>query len=297
MGDKIQHPRSYGELPKRTKREYLNPNDVPNGLPSKANVLKVWVDHNQIENEIKGMQVHVKFRVNNFKGKQGTVNAYFFKENGNPLKDSNRDYYTTSGNVSTWGNFQLGYVNAIYNDYTLFIPNKELHLYGKHNLKFRIQIFDTSTGDALSPSSDWVSFTYTGPEAHVRKVWVDHNQYQDSVKGMRIHVKFEVNNFKGATGTVNAYFYQKDGDPLKDTNGSYYTTSGNVSTWGNNFQPSYVNATYNDYTLFMPYSELHLRGKHNLKFYIRIFGQDAGNALSDVSDWVSFTYTGPEAHV
>lgn len=127
-------------------------------------------------------------------------------------------------------------------------------------------------------------------KARIQKVWVDYNQYQDSVKGMRIHVKFNVDNFKDAKGRVVAYFYYKvNGHPLKDTNGSYNTTSDNVST-GRNFQPNYLKSTYNDYTLFMPYKELHLgRGKHDLKFYIEIFDSSTWTALSDKSDWVHFT--------
>ena len=131
------------------------------------------------------------------------------------------------------------------------------------------------------------------PKSDILKVWVDHNQYQDSVEGMRIHVKFNVHNFKDGSGRVVAYFYKENGDPLKDTNGRYYTTSGEVSTSGK-FQPKYVRSVYNDFKLFFPYQELHMpRGKHNLKFQIRIFKVDSGtwDALSTASDWVHFTYS------
>ena len=132
------------------------------------------------------------------------------------------------------------------------------------------------------------------PKSDIFKVWVDHNQYQDSVKGMRIHVKFNVRNFKDGKGRVVAYFYKKNGDPLKDTNGRYNTTTGDVSTSGK-FQPRYVNSVYNDFKLFFPYQELHMaRGKHNLKFRIRIFKSNnsgSWDALSDLSDWVHFTYS------
>ena len=67
------------------------------------------------------------------------------------------------------------------------------------------------------------------PEARILKVWVDHNQFEDGVKGMRIHVKFEVDNLKGGKGSVIAYFYYKNGNPLKDFNEKYRTTNGEVS--------------------------------------------------------------------
>ena len=133
----------------------------------------------------------------------------------------------------------------------------------------------------------------TTPKSRIFEVWVDHNQDQDSVKGMLIHVKFEVNNFKDSSGSVAAYFYNENGDPLEDTNGRYNTTSGNIAT-SRKFQPSYVKTVYNDFKLFFPNKELHLVGgkKHNLKFRIRIFNVNSGtwNALSDFSDWVHFTY-------
>ena len=148
----------------------------------------------------------------------------------------------------------------------------------------------TTTHRTPVPTTDILN---AAPKSRIFKVWVDHNQYQDSVKGMRIHVKFNVHNFKGANGRVVAYFYKKNGDPLKDTNGRYNTTSGNVSTSGN-FQPSHLKSIYNDYTLFMPNKELHLvGGKHNLKFRIKIFKFNKSgpwDALSDSSDWVHFTY-------
>ena len=78
------------------------------------------------------------------------------------MKDANGRYNTTIGDVSTSGNFQPGYVNSVYNDFKLFIPYKELHMArGKHNLKFRIKIFNSGTWNALSDSSDWVHFTYS----------------------------------------------------------------------------------------------------------------------------------------
>ena len=131
------------------------------------------------------------------------------------------------------------------------------------------------------------------PKSDILNVWVDHNQYQDSVKGMQIHVKFNVHNFKDGSGRVVAYFHKKNGDPLKDTNGRYKTTAGDVSTSGK-FQPRDVNSVYNDFTFFFPYNELHrARGKHDLKFHIKIFKFDSGtwDALSDASDWVHFTYS------
>ena len=291
VGYKLQHPKAY-LLPDRV---------IPAGniLPgrlinlAKARILKVWVDHNQFEGAVKGMRIHVNFKVDNLKGGAGRVNAYFYAKNGKPLKDFNGSYRTINGNVSVGREFQPGYVNTLYeDDFHIFMPYSELHMAGKRDLKFCVQIFEQGTGNALSPQADWVHLTYTGPEAHVLKIWVDHNQFEGVVKGMRIHVNFKVDNLKGGRGSVNAYFYYANGNPLKDFNKSYRTIDGNVSV-GREFQPGYVNTLYeDDFHIFMPYSELHMSpGKHDLKFNVEIFERGAGNALGSPSDWVHFTLT------
>jgi hypothetical protein len=69
-----------------------------------------------------------------------------------------------TGNVGLSRNFRPAYVNAIYKDYTLFLPYNELHLHaGKHSLEFHVQIFNQS-GKALSAKSNWLSFTLTNIE-------------------------------------------------------------------------------------------------------------------------------------
>ena len=55
----------------------------------------------------------------------------------------------------------------------------------------------TTTDRTLVRTTD---ISNAAPKSHISEVWVDHNRYQDSVKGMLIHVKFEVNNFKDGKG-------------------------------------------------------------------------------------------------
>ncbi|MCM1501918.1 MAG: BACON domain-containing protein [Bacteroidales bacterium] len=104
--------------------------------------------------------------------------------------------------------------------------------------------------------------------AKVEKITVDHNVYDGNQKGMRIHVKFSVNNMKGKTGRIVAYFYRDNGNPLKDKNSSYCTTGGEVATY-EDFTPGYESTIYNDFKIFMPLSELHITdsGKTSCYFY------------------------------
>ena len=124
-----------------------------------ARVLKIWTTYDHVQNGVKGMRIHVTFKVHNFKGKPGIAVAYFYGRNGVPLKDSNQRYWTQDGNISVGGNFQPGYVNTIYDGYTLFIPHSELHReQGWHDLKFKVQIFNQGTGKPLSSASHWYHF-------------------------------------------------------------------------------------------------------------------------------------------
>jgi|GEM_PF-4693579 len=131
-----------------------------------------------------------------------------------------------------------------------------------------------------------------GPRyAEIESIWVDHNQMWDGVKGMLIHVKFTVHNMLNRSGQCIAYFYYNDASdtPLQDINNSYCTVGGDVSI-GKNFTPNYESSRYDDFTLFMPNSELHVTGKQSLKFYIGIYDNDSKEWLCDNSAWQYFTY-------
>ena len=122
-------------------------------------ILSVRVEHNQTVNRRNGIRIRATFEVDRYKGQPGIVCAYFYRKNGTPLKDRNYQYYSANGNVSVGGWFKPGYVNTIYRDYALFIPYSELHSgSGRHDLKFMVQVFNRSTGKALSDASNWGHF-------------------------------------------------------------------------------------------------------------------------------------------
>ncbi|MCZ7360732.1 MAG: PKD domain-containing protein, partial [Candidatus Methanoperedens sp.] len=126
------------------------------------------------------------------------------------------------------------------------------------------------------------------PSAKIEDISVDYDVWEGDSYGMRIHVSFTVNNLKDMNGRANAYFFTADGMALNDFNQKYYTTDGKVASWMD-FTPSYENSRYDDLTIFMPYSELHMApGQHNLKFYVSI--NYKGTSLYK-SAWVPFTFT------
>ncbi len=122
-----------------------------------AKIESVWVDHNQFQNFQKGMIIHVKFTVDNMKGKKGRCVAYFYYANGTALKDWNNRYCTTDGHVSTGEDFTPSYTNSTYHDFRIFMPYDELHATGA--LKFFIQLFDHRNSGI--GESGYTLFTFT----------------------------------------------------------------------------------------------------------------------------------------
>jgi hypothetical protein len=119
------------------------------------------------------------------------------------------------------------------------------------------------------------------PRGKVQEIWADHNVYEYGEKGMRLHIKFDVDNLKGEDCQVIVYFYYQSGKALKDFNDSYCTYDGSVSV-SDNFIPSYESSVYNDFKIFMPYDELHMGdGKHNLKCNVRLFAKSLDVFVSD----------------
>lgn len=116
----------------------------------------------------------------------------------------------------------------------------------------------------------------------IEQVWVEHNKLRGLVKGMKIHVKFSTYGVRGITGNCAAYFSFANGTRLMDYNGAFRAMDGQVSC-GGSFVPNYDSCVFNDYELFMPYTELHINGKADCKFQVQVMigGQYASS--QDVS--------------
>lgn len=109
-----------------------------------VSISSVTVDHNVYQNGEKGMRINVSISANNMSGKKLSVVAWFYFKDGTKLKDSNRNYRTTDGQVST---SESEYISGD-NDrrtVTLFLPYSELHISskGEHSLKFDIGVFES----------------------------------------------------------------------------------------------------------------------------------------------------------
>lgn len=117
-----------------------------------------------------------------------------------------------------------------------------------------------------------------GPSAKIESLNVDHNVTQGGQKGMLIHVKFSTSKMKGRQGYVAVYFHRKDGTPLKDENSNYCTTTGYVAC-SDTFTPTYEESLYEDFQIFMPYSELHVSDPGETECYFVVFIWDGDDPL------------------
>lgn len=139
-----------------------------------------------------------------------------------------------------------------------------------------------------------------GPSAEVNSVWVEHNvertvfnsvfnpyfgwqQVPSTYNVMRIHVDFDVENMKGKTIRVCAFFYDEDGDKMRASNTNYRTSDGQV-TVQDKATPRYESSNYSDFTMEIPYSAI-TKGKN--KFVIQI--QDNNGEYLGESDYEYFT--------
>ena len=97
----------------------------------------------------------------------------------------------------------------------------------------------------------------------IQDVWVDYDTWENGQKGMRVHVKFTVSTQENSQCSVVMCFEYRvfgvrprDWRPLIDVNGKYVTTNGEVAV-AKNFTHHSFETTYDDFNIFMPYSELH----------------------------------------
>ncbi len=126
--------------------------------------------------------------------------------------------------------------------------------------------------------------------ANIHYIDIEHDVYRNGVKGLNVLATFTVNGMKGKTGQIVAYFIYEDGSPLKDLNGKYDTTDGDVSS-GENFTPRYDSAKYTDFKIFIPLKELHLgSGSTTVKVFVAIFDENL-KQIGQVSDYDSFVYS------
>ncbi|MEQ1745813.1 MAG: hypothetical protein ABMA02_10325 [Saprospiraceae bacterium] len=126
-----------------------------------------------------------------------------------------------------------------------------------------------TTTNSEKPKSTTAKPAVAKPAARFGNVTVQHNYLRNKQKGLLIHLKFKVENMEGQTCAAVAYFLDETKQPIRDLNGKYKSKKGNVASV-RKFRPKGDAVSYNDFKLFMPYSELHKKGKHKILYYVAV---------------------------
>jgi len=250
-----------------------------------ARIESVRADHNVFENGRKGMRVHAKIHLNGMKGEKASFLAFFYDGDNNTLQDTDDTFTTSAGKICCWKDVVPKYENALWEDATMFLPYEQLHLTeDRRNLSFRVVVRDESGKSPVTVvKSDPVAFTYTHPGrwATLDDTRTEFDVVESGEKGMRIHTRLNIRGMKGELARVTAYFHFAGGTPLKDFDKSYTTNDGQASV-GKNVTPSYDASEWEDLTLFIPYSQLHLgKGEHSCKYDILVWDKSGASSLSD----------------
>lgn len=264
--------------PVRTPTPYPSNNTKPS-----AAFKDIWIDYDVEEGGVDGMRIHVKFTTYRMKNIPGYLAIYFMDKNGNYLKDKNNKFESSTNEVAVYREITPGYDPADFNDYTVFMPYGELDLpNGKYDLSMDVKIIYKAGG--LISDLTKKDFEYSqGPSverdpssvtATVNRVWVDYNVTQGGVRGMLIHVNFEVTGLKGIDAMLTARVQKSDGTTLMSNSSGYSNNDGELQTKFE-IKPGFPTTVYKDGSMFLPYSEIKVsRGKWDLKLDIDLNYED-----------------------
>ncbi|MDQ3802081.1 MAG: hypothetical protein M3384_21860 [Acidobacteriota bacterium] len=250
---------------------------------------RIWVDYDVTEGGRKGMRIHSKFTVYGMKNVPSYLAIYFETSDGKRLRDNNKSFYSTSGEVAVYKELSIGYDPGVYNDLAIFMPYDELDLSpGEYDLRMAVQLIYKAGGliehlgyenfvftqpatpggviEAPLPPSD---NTPTNQKASVEKVWVEYDVTENGKRGMRIHVNFTVRGLKGVESYLAIYFERKNGEKLMGVNPVYSDIKNGQLAVFKGLKPGYEPTVYEDAQLFLPYEEIKIgKGVHDMRMVI-----------------------------
>ena len=159
---------------------------------------------------------------------------------------------------------------------------------------FNVKTTDGSKVQKIELTQSGKSSSSGNSYAVIENAWIEHNVYQNNIKGMKVHAKFSAyNSYNHKVGVV-LHFVNSDGFGLKDYNNSYSDSNGKVAHSDNDIA-TYTNTTWNDFIIFFPYSELHMTsGCKNitLKVQLGIYDWTSSKWLTDSNaKTISFTFS------
>lgn len=162
-----------------------------------------------------------------------------------------------------------------------------------------VRVNVSQSGKSSSSSSSNSSSSQNTPNgnhsANIESVWIEKDVTSGGQEGLYVHSKFTVDGLKGLDGRVSTYYYDDSGNAIKDTNDSYCTSGDNpVVAASGEIKPGYDNARYDDFKVFIPYSELHQSGtsSRTIKVMVVIWDYSSSNHKELARKaYTSFSYT------
>lgn len=252
---------------------------------AKGRFKKIKIEHNVSKNGVRGMNVIADFSVKKMKGSEGFCSVYFIYEDGTKVQGRTDTYTTNDGQLCLNTRITPAHRVSCYSDWALFVPYSEFVLpKGKHQLKCYCVIWESvGSSHRKVATSKYAEFSLvseaenaTEEDANKRGEFTDirteHNVMKDDVKGMNVIVDFYVKGMKGKEGLCVVYFYDEDGNEVKAYPNSGYGTESGQMAESERIAPRYDASQYDDFTLFVPYSEFDIpSGENDLKCHCVIF--------------------------
>lgn len=117
----------------------------------KAEIERIWMDHNTTQNGVRGMKIHIQFTVDNMKGKTIYAYAFFYwGDNVTPLHDQ------YNNNLSFYGYGTPNYDSSRFEDFCIFVPYSGLNMQsglGSVELSYDISV-RTPSGTELARNNN-----------------------------------------------------------------------------------------------------------------------------------------------
>jgi len=216
------------------------------------------------------MTIHLSFSAYSMKDMTSYV-AIYFEYNDDLagfLKDKNKKFQSSEGDVALYKKITPGYDPAVYKDLQLFMPYSELDLEpGIYDLTMDVKLIYEKGG--MISRLTYYDFEYTKPgspadvesapqaDAKLDKLWIDYNVVQDGKNGMLIHANFTAINLKDMECYLAVYFAKKNGEKIEGKNTGFQSKGGQLAVY-KKIKPAYAEEVYTDMQVFRPYDEINL---------------------------------------
>lgn len=169
----------------------------------------------------------------------------------------------------------------------------------ENNLGRSEDLWNNGTGDIIRGNErnaglESISENETGEIKNVRVVY---DAFEGDTKGIRFYIDFTAWNAGGRTFLPCVFFYDENGEKLRDTDNSFCSADGQVSVSGERLTANskWAGSKWSDYRMFIPIEQTDIKnpGRYNLIFQVNIF--DVTNSDNPIpvakSDQYGFKYT------